>query len=82
MSNIEKSVTESAAVVEKLGHNSQQINQIVETIAAIADQTNLLALNAAIEGLIAEQSSSTEEIAASSRAPADVAVTLQDEIKV
>ncbi len=49
MSNIEKSVTKSAAVVEKLGHNSQQINQIVETIAAIADQTNLLALNAAIE---------------------------------
>ena len=40
MTNIEKSVSESAAVVEQLGHNSQQINRIVETIEAIADQTN------------------------------------------
>ena len=49
MEHIEHSVTDTAAMVEKLGHNSQQIGQIVETIAAIADQTNLLALNAAIE---------------------------------
>ena len=49
MSSIEKSVLASAEVVERLGENSKQIGQIVETIAGIADQTNLLALNAAIE---------------------------------
>ena len=49
MGGIEKSVMSSAEVVKKLGENSQQIGQIVETISSIADQTNLLALNAAIE---------------------------------
>ena len=49
MGNIEQSVMNSAEVVKKLGENSQQIGQIVESISAIADQTNLLALNAAIE---------------------------------
>jgi len=49
MGNIENSVMESADVVKKLGENSQQIGQIVESISAIAEQTNLLALNAAIE---------------------------------
>lgn len=42
-------VRESAAIVDKLGENSQEIGKIVETISNIADQTNLLALNAAIE---------------------------------
>ena len=49
MLKIEKSVSESAEMVEKLGENSKQIGMIVEAIAAIADQTNLLSLNAAIE---------------------------------
>jgi len=49
MSEIEKAVADSAAVVAKLGARSQQIGQIVDTIAGIAGQTNLLALNAAIE---------------------------------
>ena len=49
MDHIEKNVSETAEMIEKLGHNSQQIGQIVETISAISDQTNLLALNAAIE---------------------------------
>ena len=49
MSRIEKSVMASAKVVKKLGDDSRQIGQIVETIAAISQQTNLLALNAAIE---------------------------------
>lgn len=49
MSGIESSVSASADVVRKLGANSQQIGQIVETISQISEQTNLLALNAAIE---------------------------------
>ena len=49
MGRIETSVMASADVVKKLGDDSRQIGQIVETIAAIAQQTNLLALNAAIE---------------------------------
>lgn len=49
MTNIENTVVDSAGVVAKLGERSQQIGQIVDTIAGIAGQTNLLALNAAIE---------------------------------
>lgn len=49
MTGIEQSVLRSAEVIEKLGENSKQIGEIVDTISAIADQTNLLALNAAIE---------------------------------
>ena len=49
MNSIEKSVSASAEVVERLGESSKQIGQIVEAISEIADQTNLLALNAAIE---------------------------------
>lgn len=45
----ERTVQDSAAVVDKLGARSQEIGQIVETISSIAEQTNLLALNAAIE---------------------------------
>ncbi|MPM27522.1 IS66 family transposase ISPsy43 [bioreactor metagenome] len=49
MSNIEKTVNNSAQVVAKLGERSKEIGQIVDTISGIAGQTNLLALNAAIE---------------------------------
>jgi len=49
IANIEKTVTGSAIIVEKLGERSKDIGQIVETISNIASQTNLLALNAAIE---------------------------------
>ena len=49
MGDIEKSVIASAAMIKKLGENSQAIGQIVDAIYSIADQTNLLALNAAIE---------------------------------
>jgi methyl-accepting chemotaxis protein len=49
MSSIERTVVDSAKVVENLGQRSQEIGQIVDTIAGIAGQTNLLALNAAIE---------------------------------
>ena len=49
MASIERTVGESAKVVAKLGENSKEIGQIVDTISGIASQTNLLALNAAIE---------------------------------
>ena len=49
MEEIEKSVNETADVMDKLGKSSNEIGAIVETIAGIAEQTNLLALNAAIE---------------------------------
>ena len=49
MNDIERDVSIAAEVVKKLGDNSHQIGEIINTIAAISDQTNLLALNAAIE---------------------------------
>ena len=49
MKSIAAQVSNSAKVIGELGKRSDQIGQIVETIAGIAGQTNLLALNAAIE---------------------------------
>lgn len=49
MEKIKDTVITSARVVAKLGEQSKEIGQIVDTISGIADQTNLLALNAAIE---------------------------------
>ncbi|SFL84775.1 methyl-accepting chemotaxis protein [Pelosinus propionicus] len=49
MLQVEQSTVKSAEVIAKLGGHSQEIGQIVDTIANIAGQTNLLALNAAIE---------------------------------
>lgn len=49
MDIINNAVNQSAAVVDRLGHSSQEIGEIVDTIRNIAVQTNLLALNAAIE---------------------------------
>ncbi|AXS79668.1 methyl-accepting chemotaxis protein [Dechloromonas sp. HYN0024] len=49
MRKISEAVQASSIIVEDLGHQSDQITSIVNTIKEIADQTNLLALNAAIE---------------------------------
>ena len=49
MRQIAQAVQASSSIIEELGHQSDQITSIVNTIKEIADQTNLLALNAAIE---------------------------------
>lgn len=49
LSRFAASVQESATMVEALGKQSEEIDNVVEFIKDIADQTNLLALNAAIE---------------------------------
>lgn len=49
MSDIQKSVRNSAELVMKLGDRSSEISHIVEMITGITEQTNLLALNASIE---------------------------------
>ncbi len=49
MHKISEAVQSSSKIIEELGHQSDHITSIVNTIKEIADQTNLLALNAAIE---------------------------------
>lgn len=49
METIENMMRMNTLTVEELGNKSLEINNIIDSITAIADQTNLLALNAAIE---------------------------------
>jgi methyl-accepting chemotaxis protein len=49
MTLIEEAVNMSGEIVTALGARSDEIGQIVATIAGLSSQTNLLALNAAIE---------------------------------
>ncbi|EJP6472695.1 methyl-accepting chemotaxis protein [Clostridium botulinum] len=56
MKDIEKSVTDSASIVNSLEEKSNNIDNIVSLITSISEQTNLLALNAAIEAARAGES--------------------------
>jgi methyl-accepting chemotaxis protein len=49
MKRVEKTVEDSASLVQRLGERTKEIEQIAGTISNIASQTDLLALNAAIE---------------------------------
>ena len=49
MSNISKSIRQSADIITDLSVHSENIRRVTELITGIAEQTNLLALNAAIE---------------------------------
>ena len=49
MNVAQETVNKAAGVIDQLGHESERIAAVVETIREVADQTNLLALNAAIE---------------------------------
>src|SRR5205085_542142 len=49
MAGVQSSTREVTAAIRDLASRSEEIETIVETIAALAEQTNLLALNAAIE---------------------------------
>ena len=52
-----RAASESAtAAITQLGHKSEEIGGITQTITSIAEQTNLLALNAAIEAARAGES--------------------------
>ncbi len=49
VNNLGVRLNESSAMIKELEKETENINQILSTIQAIAEQTNLLALNAAIE---------------------------------
>jgi methyl-accepting chemotaxis protein len=49
INKLKVSTEDVSKVITELGHNSNQIGQIIELISGIAEQTNMLALNAAIE---------------------------------
>ena len=49
ITSLEKDMSESTEVIQRLAQNSQDIGAVLDVIQGIAEQTNLLALNAAIE---------------------------------
>lgn len=49
MRDINESVEQTTTIIQSLGEQSKEINNIVNMITTISEQTNLLALNAAIE---------------------------------
>ena len=89
MDRIETMVSSSAQQVDTLGHRSEEIGQIVETIVNISGQTNLLALNAAIEAALSfsqgRYKSAIRKLAENSQDAAqhiaELIGTIQDETK-
>ena len=68
MNNIQGNVQITARKVQTLGERSEEINNIVEVISAIAYQTNRLALDSAIQAALAgEHGSGFAPVAASIR---------------
>ncbi|WLD58464.1 methyl-accepting chemotaxis protein [Salinispirillum sp. LH 10-3-1] len=49
MRNLERELTDTASLVQRVESDASNIGQVLDVIRAIAEQTNLLALNAAIE---------------------------------
>lgn len=49
MRDINESVEQTTAIIQSLGEQSKEIDNIVNMITTVSEQTNLLALNAAIE---------------------------------
>jgi len=92
MEQIRYSVTESNAVIARLGDRSTAIGKILNVIEDIAEQTNLLALNAAILAaaagehgkgfsvVAAEIRDLSERTASSTREIANLIRSVQDEV--
>ena len=76
MQQIAGTVTDSAAVIAKLGERSKEIGDIVDTISGIAGQTNLLALNAAIEAARAGEHVAADQVAAGAKNVSDASIAL------
>jgi methyl-accepting chemotaxis protein len=82
MNTIQKTVKETAVVIDSLEGKSKEIDQIIEVITQIASQTHLLALNAAIEAARAGESGmGFAVVAAEVRKLADQSVKFADEIR-
>ena len=92
MEQIRRSVSESNAVITRLGDRSMAIGKILNVIEDIAEQTNLLALNAAILAasagehgkgfsvVAAEIRDLSERTASSTREIANLIRSVQDEV--
>src|SRR5690606_39723293 len=87
MRQLSSRLGDSAAALQQLREQTQQINRVVEVIKSIAEQTNLLALNAAIEAARAGEAGRgfavvADEVRSLSKrtqdSPRDIAHTAED----
>ncbi|MEK3766020.1 methyl-accepting chemotaxis protein [Solibacillus sp. FSL K6-4121] len=89
MSSIYKSTKITTELIQKLSHQSREIEKITQVITGIADQTNLLALNASIEAARAGEhgkgfavvAAEVRKLAEESNRSANQIVTLTNEIQ-